>query len=155
MPEKNRKMQQSDEEIRTQRQAADDESLPALVGRLGEDIATLIDTKISLLKTEIKEDVSAYTSYAVGLVIGAVIAIVGFALFNVAIAFLISSLFQNTQLSEPVKYALGFVITAAAYLIIGAVMILKMKGRMARRDPIPSRSVRELEKDKRWIEREL
>src|SRR5215210_6783150 len=90
----------------------DAESLPQLVGRLGQDITALIDTKINLLKVEIKEDISAYTSYITGIIIGAVVAIVGFALCNVAVAFFISSLFQHTDLSQPVKYALGFIITA-------------------------------------------
>lgn len=155
MTEKSIKPTQSDQEKKAQRQVADDESLPSLVGKLGEDIATLIDSKISLLKIEIKEDVSAYTSHIVGLIIGAVVAVVGFALFNVAIAFLISSLFQDTELSEPVRYALGFIITAALYIIIGAAIILRTKGRMARQDLVPSRSMKELEKDKRWIERGL
>jgi uncharacterized membrane protein YqjE len=86
----------------------DGESLPELVGRLGQDITTLIDTKIGLLKVEIKEDISAYTSHIIGIVVGAIVAVVGFALFNVAIAFLISSLFQNADMSQPVKYALGW-----------------------------------------------
>jgi uncharacterized membrane protein YqjE len=148
-------MDRSDKEIKRGQQAAENQTLPEMIGRLGEDIGTLIDAKISLLKVEIKEEVSAYTSSLIGMAIGAVIAIVGFALFNVAIAFLISSLFQDADLSEPVKYALGFIITAAAYLIAGAVITLKMKNRLARRDLVPSRSVKEIEKDRRWIEREL
>ncbi|MGH8612080.1 MAG: hypothetical protein ACREYF_08570 [Gammaproteobacteria bacterium] len=35
------------------------ESLPSLIGRLGQDIITLLDTKLGLLKLEIKEDVNA------------------------------------------------------------------------------------------------
>lgn len=132
-----------------------DESLPALVGRLGEGITTFIDTKLSLLKVEIKEDVNAYVSSVVGAVIGAVIFLVGFALLNVALAFLISTLFQGTQLSPPVKYALGFTITAAVYLIVGATVLLKMKGRMAKQGLVPERTVKELEKDKQWLKEEL
>jgi uncharacterized membrane protein YqjE len=132
-----------------------DESLPTLVGRLGEDITTFIDTKLSLLKVEIKEDVNAYVSSVVGAAIGAVIVLVGFALLNVAIAFLISSLFQDMQFSQPVKYALGFIITAAVYLIIGAIVLLKMKGRMAKQGLVPERTVKELEKDKQWLKEEL
>ena len=132
-----------------------DESLPALVGRLGEDITTFIDTKLSLLKVEIKEDVSAYVSSAVGAVIGGVIALVGFALLNVAIALMVSTLFQDTQLSQPVKYALGFIITAAVYLIIGAIIMLRMKNRMAEQGLVPKRTIKELEKDKQWLKEEL
>jgi len=134
---------------------AGDENLPTLVGRLGEDITTFIDTKLSLLKVEIKEDVNAYVSSVVGAVIGGVIILVGFALLNVAVSFLISSLFQDMQFGQPVKYALGFIITAAVYLIIGAVVLLKMKGRMAKQGLVPERTVKELEKDKQWLKEEL
>jgi uncharacterized membrane protein YqjE len=134
---------------------SDSESLPEMVGRLGEDLTTLLDTKLSLLKIEIKEDLSAYTSYVVMMAVGGVIATVGFALFNVAIAFFISTIFQSADLSEPVRYGLGFVITALIYLVIGTIIIMKNKDRLARRDPAPARTIRELEKDKRWIEKEL
>ena len=133
----------------------DEESLPQLIGRLGEDLTGLVDTKLSLLKVEIKEDISAYTRHTVMMVIGGVIATVGFALLNVAIAFLVSTLFQSTDLSQPVRYALGFVITALAYLLAGGVIIVKTKNRLARQDLVPNRSLKELEKDKQWIEKEL
>ena len=38
----------------------DIESLPSLFGRLGDDVMKLLDTKLSLLKVEIKEDADAY-----------------------------------------------------------------------------------------------
>ncbi len=34
----------------------DTESLPSLVGRLGDDVMQLFDTKLSLLKVELKEE---------------------------------------------------------------------------------------------------
>ena len=134
---------------------SDDESLPQLIGRLGEDLTGLFDTKLSLLKIEIKEDVNAYASNAVTMAIGGVIATVGFALLNVAIAFLVSTLFDGAELSQPVRYALGFIITATAYLIAGGVMIVRTKNRLAKQDLVPNRSIKEFEKDKKWIEKEL
>ncbi len=40
-----------------------DETLPDLIGRLGQDLATILDAKLNLLKIEIKEDVNAYSQY--------------------------------------------------------------------------------------------
>jgi uncharacterized membrane protein YqjE len=130
---------------------ADIESLPALFGRLGDDVMQLLDTKLSLLKVEVKEDADAYIRGGVMIGIGGVIAAVGFALLNVAIAFGVSTLFANTALSQPAKYALGFVITGVVYLVIGAIIIVMMKNRLAKRDPVPNRSVDELRKDKQWL----
>ncbi|HEY0003951.1 MAG TPA: phage holin family protein [Pyrinomonadaceae bacterium] len=135
--------------------AADVESLPALFGRLGDDVMQLVDTKLSLLKVEVKEDASAYIRDAITISIGGVIAAIGFALLNVAIAFGVSTLFADTSLSQPAKYALGFVITGAVYLIIGAIMLVAAKNKLAKRNPVPVRSVEELRKDKQWLKKEM
>jgi len=130
------------------------ESLPSLIGRLGQDIVTLLDTKLGLLKLEIKEDVNAYVRGRVSIGVGGIIAAVGFSLLNVAIAFLVSALFEKTLLSQPVKYALGFLITGMISLIIGAAVIIRARDRLAKRSLVPERSIEELEKDKRWLKRE-
>src|SRR5689334_14065176 len=104
-----------------------DESLPALIARLGENLMTLLDTKLSLLKIEFKEDFSAYLRNSLFLAVGAIIVVIGFALLNIAIAFLFSSVFENTRLGQPVRYALGFLLTALIYLLVGAVVIVKAK----------------------------
>lgn len=133
---------------------ADIESLPALFGKLGDDVVTLLDTKLSLLKVEVKEDADAYIRGGVMIGIGGVIAAVGFALLNVAIALGISALLPE-DMSQPTRYALGFVITGVLYLIIGGVMVVTMKNRLAKRDIVPNRSVEELRKDKQWLKKEM
>lgn len=134
---------------------ADGESIPVLVGRLGEDIITLLDTKLGLLKIEVKEDLTAYVRGSAAMGAGVIVAVIGFSLLNVALAFVVSSLFDKTQLSQPIKYALGFIITGMFYLIIGAVVIIGAKNRLAKQDLAPERSLDELKKDKKWIEREF
>ena len=135
-------------------QTADIEGLPALFGRLSDGVTTLLDTKLSLLKVEIKEDVSAYTRNAVTILIGGIIAAVGFAIVNVAVALFVGSLMPETM-DPAVRLALGFVITGALYLVVGAIFIIKAKNRIAKQDIVPNRSVNELRKDKEWLKKEL
>jgi uncharacterized membrane protein YqjE len=130
------------------------ESLPSLIGRLGEDLVTLLDIKLGLLKVEIIEDIHAFLRGRVTIGVGGIIAAVGFALVNVAIAFVVSALFDKTLLSQPVKYALGFIITGGIYLVIGTAVIIRAKDRSAKQNLAPERSIEELEKDKRWLKRE-
>jgi len=131
------------------------EHIPGLLSRLGDDVTELLDTKLSLLKVEVKEDVQAYVRGGVLIAIGGVIAAIGFALLNIAVAFGVSILFEQTQLSQPARYAVGFVITGGAYLLIGGIIVLAMKGRLAKRDMVPNRSIDELRKDKQWLKNEL
>jgi hypothetical protein len=135
--------------------AADGESLPVLLGRVGEDLATLLDAKLGLLKIEIAEDLRAYARGGIAIGAGSVVLAVGFALLNLGIGFLISALFESTQLSQPMKYALGFLMTGAIYLLLGGGVIILNKKRLAGRGIVPERSMAELEKDKLWLKKEL
>jgi uncharacterized membrane protein YqjE len=132
-----------------------DESLPSLFGRLGDDVMQLFDTKMSLLKVEIKEEASEYARDGVMIGAGGIIAAVGFALLNVALAFGISTLFANTDLSQAAKYAIGFLSAGVLYLIVGSIIMMTMKNRLAKQSLVPDRTVAELRKDKQWLKNEL
>ncbi|MGH9906345.1 MAG: phage holin family protein [Pyrinomonadaceae bacterium] len=131
------------------------ESLPSLVSRLGEDVMQLFDAKLNLLKVEVKEDINAYVRATVAMGVAGAIAIIGFALLNVAVAFGVSSLFAESNFSNAAKYALGFVITGFFYLVIGGIIIAAVKYRLAGQDLVPNRTVEELRKDKQWLKNEL
>ena len=94
------------------------------------------------------------TSYAGGvslIVGGAVIGLIGFAVLNVGIAFFVSMLFDSADLSPAVRYGLGFIVTAFLYLVIGVIIILVAKNRLAKQRIIPKRSAIELKRDKQWL----
>jgi uncharacterized membrane protein YqjE len=134
---------------------ADADSLPTLFGRLGDDVMQLFNSQLALFKVEIKEEASVYARNVTMIAIGAVIATVGFALLNVAIAFAVSTLFAQANFSQPASYALGFVVTGGFYVLVGAIVVMLMKNRLAKHDPIPQRTVSELRKDKQWLKNEL
>ena len=131
------------------------ESLPTLFGRLGDDVMQLFNSQLALFKVEIKEEASAYARNVTMIAIGAVIATVGFALLNVAIAFAVSTLFAQANFSQPASYALGFVVTGGFYVLVGAIVVMLMKNRLAKHDLVPQRTVQELRKDKQWLKNEL
>ncbi|HEX5884527.1 MAG TPA: phage holin family protein, partial [Pyrinomonadaceae bacterium] len=58
----------------------DTESLPTLFSRLGDDVMDLFNSQLALFKVEIKEEASAYARGVTMIAVGAVIAVVGFAL---------------------------------------------------------------------------
>ena len=132
-----------------------DENLPTLFSRLGDDVMQLFDTKLSLLKVEVKEEVNEYARDGIMIGVGGIIAAIGFALLNVALAFGISILFADANLSQPAKYAIGFVTAGVLYLIVGTIIISAMKKRLAKQSLVPDRTVEELRKDKQWLKNEL
>jgi len=134
---------------------AENESLPTLISRLGDNIMELVNSQLALLKVEIKEEANAYARGAAMIAFGAAVAVVGFALLNVAIAFAVSTLFARADFSQPASYALGFLATGGFYLIVGAIVMLVVKNRLARQNLVPKRTVQELRKDKEWLKNEL
>ena len=132
------------------KQEREPDGLPVLFAKMADQLTQLFDTKLSLLRVELKEEVSIYTRGAVTIVV-----VVGLALLNVAIAFLVSTVFESSNLSQPVRYAFGFIITSLIYLIGGAVMILITKSRLAKVGIVPKRTVAELERDKEWLQTEV
>ena len=131
------------------------ESLPTLVSRLGEDVMQLFDSQLALFKVEIREEANYFGRSAALMGGAAMIASIGFALLNVAVAFAVSTLFAQANLSQPASYALGFVVTGAFYLIVGAIVLMTIKNRLAKQRVVPERTVEELRKDKEWLKNEL
>jgi uncharacterized membrane protein YqjE len=132
-----------------------DQSLTTLFSHLTDDLTELFDAKLELLKTELKEEMTSFASGASLIVGGAVVGVIGFAFLNVGIAFFVSMLFNSADLSPAVRYGLGFVITALLYLVIGAIVILVAKRRLAKQKIIPERSALELKRDKQWLQEQV
>ena len=135
-------------------QGLDIEGLPAMLGRLGENVMTLVDAKLGLAKVELKEEAAAYGSRIAMMAVGGALAAIGFALLNVAIAFFMARLFFYS-FTPPISYALGFVVTGVLYLVIGGILVVVMKNRLAALSPAPERTIEEFRKDKQWLKNEL
>ena len=135
--------------------ARSEEGLPTLFSRLGDDVVELFNSQLALFKVEIKEEANAYARGAMMIGLGAVVAAIGFALLNVAVAFGVSTLFAQANLSQPATYALGFVITGIFYLLVGAIIVMAIKSRLSKQQLVPNRTVEELRKDKEWLKNEL
>ena len=58
------------------------ENPPSLFSRLGDDMMQLFDTKMSLLKVELKEEANAYARGGIMIAVGGIIAAIGFALLE-------------------------------------------------------------------------
>ncbi len=133
----------------------DVESLPTLFSRLGDDVMQLFNSQLTLFKVEMKEEANAYLRGAIMIGLGAVVALIGFALLNVAVAFGVSTLFAQANFSQAASYALGFVITGIFYLLVGTIVVTAIKSRLAKQDLVPNRTVEELRKDQQWLKNEL
>jgi len=130
------------------------EDLPSLFARLTDELTQLFDAKLELLKAELKQEAGVYALGAALILAGVVIATVGFALLNVAIAFLISTLFDAAHWSPAARYGLGFSITAVLYLVVGAIIIVVAKNRLAKQRVAP-KTAADLRRDREFLKQEF
>ena len=125
------------------------ESLPELVGRLAEDLTMLVDSKLSLFKLEVREDLRSYLRGGIRVGAGVLVAGVGFGLVSAATALLLSTLLAKAvDLSPPSAYALGFVLVGVLFMVGGLIVARRAAHRLMQTDAAPQRSLQELEKDR-------
>jgi uncharacterized membrane protein YqjE len=131
------------------------DSLPALVGRLGEDLSRLVDTKLSLLKIEIQDDLHSYLRGAVQVVAAGAAAAVGFGLVSVGVALFGATLLaQSASLSWPTAQVTAFVVIGFLFMGGGVIVARLAIARLKYTDATPERSIRELERDREWLRAE-
>ena len=131
------------------------ENLPRLFTRLGDDVTRLFDTKMTLLRVEVKEDVTALLRAGIGIAVASMVALIGFALASAAAAVGIAIQLTKTGFSQPAAYGLGLLIVGVVYLILGTAVTLVMKGRLSKQSLVPNRTIDEIRKDKEWLKKEL
>lgn len=110
-----------------------DATLPDLVTRLGEDILTLVDSRLSLLRIEMQEEILAYGRNLVALSVAGTVVAVGVVLMNVALALVVADLLRSTGLGQAMQYAVGFAATGLVCLGAGATTALRSWNRLAKR----------------------
>jgi len=128
------------------------ESLPGLVARLGDDLSRLVDSKLSLLKIELRDDLRSYLRGAVGVFAGVVVVAVGFGLVGVAVAFLASTLLaRSMDLSRSAAQAIGFAAAGLLFMGGGTLVAGLAARRLKHTDLAPEQTIRELASDRDWL----
>jgi hypothetical protein len=124
------------------------DGLPDLIGRLGQDVIELIDSRLSLMKIELDEAARSYAKGAVDLAIAAIVALVGFALCATALAFAVTYLLPEGRLDPGLNRAIAFGAVGGVALIVGVAFAVRGKARFSGTAAAPgSRSRRKRRSD--------
>ena len=119
-------------------------SIFGLVEELLGKTLRLFDQKLMLLRLEVEDNLGELLRHLAVLVAGGVVAGIGLVLASMALAVWIGDQVGSS--------AAGFAITGAAFLAVGAAVVLvRLWLGVGPRRFIAERSVKELEKDSRWI----
>jgi hypothetical protein len=119
-------------------------SIFALVEELLRNTAKLLDQKLMLLRLEVEDSLGTLMRHLAVLLIGGALAGLGLVLSSVALALWIGSQVGST--------IAGYALTGAGFLLVGAVLVaVRLSRGVAPQRPLAGRTIKELEKDTRWL----
>jgi uncharacterized membrane protein YqjE len=125
----------------------DSRTLASLLGRLANDVLRLLDQRLALLKLEVKEEVAALVRKSVLMLVGAVMALLAAVWLLLALALWLGELVGSAPG--------GFAIVGGVFGLVGGILILTMRRRLAEQRFVPELTVQELRRDAQWIKHEL
>jgi hypothetical protein len=119
-------------------------SIFALVEELLRNTAKLLDQKLMLLRLEVEDSLGTLMRHLAVLLIGGALAGLGLVLSSIALALWIGS-----QLGSTIA---GYALTGAGFLLAGAVLVaVRVSRGVGPQRPLAGRTMKELEKDTRWL----
>jgi Putative Actinobacterial Holin-X, holin superfamily III len=122
-------------------------SIFALVEELLRNTAKLLDQKLMLLRLEVEDSLGTLIRHLAVLLIGGALAGLGLVLSSIALALWIGS-----QVGSIIA---GYALTGAGFLLAGAVLVaVRLSRGVGPQRPLAGRTLKELEKDTRWLKSE-
>lgn len=122
-------------------------SIVGLVEELLGHTARLLDQKLVLLRLEIEDSLGTLMRHVAVLLIGGVLAGLGLVLSSIALALWVGSHVRST--------VAGFALTGAGFLIAGAALVVaRLLHGVGPQRALPVHTMKELEKDSRWLKSE-
>ena len=121
-------------------------SLGALFTDLSSDFSTLVRQEIELARAETTEKISKAVRSAGMLVVGGLVAYAGVIVVLIAIAILLGAI---------MPYWLSSLIVGAVVLIIGAIMAISGKNKLANLSVVPEKTLATLKEDARWAKEQV
>jgi len=119
-------------------------SIFALVEELLRNTAKLLDQKLMLLRLEVEDSLGTLMRHLAVLLIGGALAGLGLVLSSIALALWIGSQVGST--------IAGYALTGAGFLLVGAVLVaVRVSRGVGPQRPLAGRTMKELEKDTRWL----
>lgn len=116
----------------------------ALIEELLGKTTRLLDQKLTLLRLEVEDSVGQLLRNLGIVLVGGMLAGLGLVLGSIALALWVGNRLDSTLG--------GFALTGAGFLIMGTVLVaIRLQRGVGPKRLVPERTVKELEKDTRWI----
>ena len=124
-------------------------SLPQIVNDLKAELKDFVATRLAMLRSEISEKLSSLKAAVPSLVLGLILLLTAWLLFNGFLVTIIAMAFGT-----PWGWVWAFLIVAAAYLLLGGMLTLGGFNKLKNMKLVPERTIRVLKQDEVWLQTE-
>ena len=135
---------------RNRRTGAPERSLKETVNETVSEFREFVETRIAMLRSEMREKIAMVKFAAPLALVGAVFALTAWLLLTAAIVAILAVAFAGT----PYGPFIALLIVGVAYLIIGGGALWIAYGRLNSQSLMPERTLNVLKEDKVWLQNE-
>jgi uncharacterized membrane protein YqjE len=128
-----------------------DRSIGATLAEMKIELLDFLDTRIELLKTELREKGKILKAAAPLGGLGALLLGTAYLLFTLAVVSLVVVAFQD----NPYRWFFAFLIVGFAWAVFGGIAVYFAKRKLETETFLPQRTIEVLKGDKIWIEAEV
>ena len=126
-------------------------SIGATLAEMKIELLDFLDTRIELLKTEVREKLKILKAAAPLGALGALLLGTAYLLFTLALVSLVVVAFQD----NPYRWFFAFLIVGFAWAVFGGIAVYFAKRKLETETLLPQRTIEVLKGDKIWIEAEV
>ena len=126
-------------------------SIGATLAEMKLEMLDFLDTRIELLKTEVREKLKILKAAAPLGALGALLLGTAYLLFTLALVSLVVVAFQD----NPYRWFFAFLIVGFAWAVFGVIAVYFAKRKLETETLLPQRTIEVLKGDKIWIEAEV
>ena len=126
-------------------------SLASTLAEMKIELLDFLDTRIELLKTELREKLKILKAAAPLGALGALLLGTAYLLFTLALVSLVVVAFQD----NPYRWFFAFLIVGFAWAVFGVIAVYFAKRKLETETLLPQRTIEVLKGDKIWIEAEV
>ncbi len=126
-------------------------SIGATLAEIKIELLDFLDTRIELLKTEVREKLKILKAAAPLGALGALLLGTAYLLFTLALVSLVVVAFQD----NPYRWFFAFLIVGFAWAVFGGIAVYFAKRKLETETLLPQRTIEVLKGDKIWIEAEV
>ena len=126
-------------------------SIGATLAEMKIELLDFLDTRIELLKTEVREKLKILKAAAPLGALGALLLGTAYLLFTLALVSLVVVAFPD----NPYRWFFAFLIVGFAWAVFGGIAVYFAKRKLDTETLLPQRTIEVLKGDKIWIEAEV